>query len=397
MTATLRLASYRACERVLRAPEARQALYDAGAVVMEGTLLTLHGEAHAARRAVEVRVFRRDFLRHYARAVYPPTLEATLAPFLAAGGGDLVELGYRATVNLTADFAGIDRPERSAAETDSLLGMVRCFSEGATLVHATGDRGEVEARVRAALEAFAERFLAPSLARRRALLRDGGAGAMPRDVLSVIVAAEAEMPLDPATLTREMAFYMQAGAHSTANATVHAFDELWRWAGGDAARQTRLRDPLFVQRGVHESLRLHPASPEAWRTLTAPLELCGHGMVAEGSRLVLDLHAANRDPDVFGADAEDFVPERVVPEGVLAAGLSFGAGMHSCLGRELDGGTPARPGMAADDANLGIVPMLVSRLFEAGAAPDQDDPPVPDARTSRPNWGRYPVRLDTRV
>lgn len=363
---------------------------------MEGTLLTLHGKAHAARRAVEVRVFRRDFLRHYATRVYPATLEATLLPFRAAGGGDLVELGYRATVNLTADFAGIDRPEKSSAETGVLLEMVQCFSEGATLVHATGDRTAIEARVRAALAAFETRFLAPSRERREAILRVRGAGALPRDVLSVIVAAGDELPLDPATLAREMAFYMQAGAHSTANATVHAFHELWCWAGASTARRARLADPLFVQRAVHESLRLHPASPEAWRTLVAELALPGHGLLAEGTRVVLDLHAANRDPTVFGADADLFVPGRTLPEGVLPSGLSFGIGVHSCLGRELDGGTLARPGMAAEAVNLGIVPMLVARLFALGAAPDPADPPTPDPRTTRPNWGRYPVRLGPR-
>lgn len=360
---------------------------------MAGTLLTLHGEAHAERRAVEVRVFRRNFLQHYARARFVPTLEATLSPFLAAGGGDLVELGYRATVNLTADFAGIDRPEQTIEESEALLAMVRAFSAGATLVHATGDRTEVEARVVAALDAFAARFLAPSIARRQAILAREGPAGLPRDVLSVILEAGDELALDAATLRREMAFYMQAGAHSTANATVHAFHELTAWAGADPGRRARLGDRLFVQRAVHESLRLHPASPEAWRVLDAPVAVPGAGLLPEGTALVLDLHAANRDPALFGPDADCFDPDRAVPEGVLAAGLSFGVGLHSCLGRELDGGVLARPGAPVDAGTLGIVPMLVVRLLALGAAPDPDDPATPDPATSRPNWGRYPVRF----
>jgi len=385
------ISGYRACEAALRNPELKQALYDAGAVVMEGVLLTLHGEAHAERRAVEVRVFRRNFLQHYAREVYPVTLEETLRPFIAAGRGDLIELGYRATVNLTADFAGIDRPERTVAETESLIRLVKSFSEGATMVHSTRDRGELEAEVRASLEQFDREFHAPSAARRRALLAAGpeGAASLPRDVLTVIL--EAELLPDPAQRNREMAFYMQAGAHSTANAVVHAFHEIGLWAGGDAGRWARLADPAFLQRCVHESLRLHPASPESWRSAMADLVLEEAGAVAPGDRIVLKLAEANRDRQVFGADAADFNPDRVLPSGVLPSGLTFGVGLHSCLGRELDGGVLARLGSDPSTLQIGIVALMVQRLLALGAVLDPDDLPTADSRTSRPNWGRYPV------
>ena len=393
---THRIAGYRAAEAALRSPQLKQALYDAGAVVMADVLLTLHGAEHAARRAVEVRVFRRNFLRHYARDVFPQTLEATLAPFVAAGGADLIDLGYRATANLTADFAGIDRPERSADETEALIRLVKTFSEGATMVHSTRDRATLEGEVAAALAEFDARFHRPSVARRKALLLAGDADALPRDVLSVILEAEPELALDAAPCCREMAFYMQAGAHSTANAVVHAFHELSTWAAGDAARAERLADPVFVQRAAHESLRLHPASPEAWRVAMAPVDLPGIGAVAEGDRLVLDLDLANRDEAVFGPMAAEFDPDRQLVDGVLPAGLSFGMGMHSCLGRELDGGTLVRAGTDPDGHQYGIVALLVQRLFALGARASRDDPPAADGRTSRPNWGRYPVRFGGR-
>ena len=391
---THRISGYRAAETALRSPHLKQALYDAGAVVMADVLLTLHGTEHAARRAVEVRVFRRNFLRHYAREVFPPTLEATLAPYIARGGADLIELGYRATANLTADFAGIDRPERSADETETLIRLVKKFSEGATMVHSTRDRAVVEREVLAALAEFDGRFHQPSLARRRALMAAGGADVLPRDVLSVILEAEPELVLDEAECCREMAFYMQAGAHSTANAVVHAFHELSSWATGDAARTARLGDPVFVQRAAHESLRLHPASPEAWRTATEDITPAGSAAVARGDRIELDLYLANRDPAVFGATAGDFDPDRLLPGGVQPSGLSFGVGSHSCLGRELDGGTLVRTGSDADCHQYGIVALLLQRLFELGARADPGDPPAADTRTSRPNWGRYPVRFE---
>lgn len=392
MSAPATLAGYRECEAALRNTDLKQALYDAGAVVMDGVLLTLHGADHAARRAVEVRVFRRNFFSHYEKVVFPRTLEQTLAPFVADGGGDLIELGYRATANLTADFAGIDRPEKSARESQQLIKLVRKLSEGATLVHSTRPAAEVEAEVRTALAEFDRDFFQPSVARRRALLAERApADELPRDVLTVILQATDELALDEPQLLREIAFYMQAGAHSTANSVVHAFDEIVGWTGDDATRWARLEEPAFVQRCVHESLRLHPASPEAWRTATCPLAVGGAGELAPGERVVLDLFAANRDPALFGDDADRFDPDRTIPGGLLPSGLAFGIGLHTCLGRELDGGVPAKPGSDPARHQYGIVALLVIALIGLSARRVPGDPPQPDAKTRRPNWGRYPI------
>ncbi|NJN50716.1 MAG: hypothetical protein HC809_01945 [Gammaproteobacteria bacterium] len=91
----------------------RQALYDEGAVLMADVLVNLHGDAHRARRITESKVFRRDYFRYYEQEVFPTTLAQTLAPFLDSGRLDLVDFGYRVMANLTVDFAGIDRPERT--------------------------------------------------------------------------------------------------------------------------------------------------------------------------------------------------------------------------------------------------------------------------------------------
>jgi cytochrome P450 len=254
----------------------------------------------------------------------------------------------------------------------------------------------VEAEVRLALAEFDEEFLRPSVARRRALLACVAAGeldeqALPRDVLTVILQAEEELALDDQQLLREIAFYMQAGAHSTAHSVVHALHEITQWAGEDAGRWSRLEDPTFVHRCVHESLRLHPASPEAWRTATCPMSVAGAGDMATGNRVVLDLFTANRDEQIFGDTAQIFDPDREIPRGVMPAGLAFGIGMHTCLGRELDGGVAAKPGSDPSTHQFGIVPLLVIRLLQLGARPDPEGQPEMDAKTVRPNWGRYPI------
>ncbi|WP_298192908.1 cytochrome P450 [Novosphingobium sp.] len=393
-----RIAGYRDCEAALRNRDLRQALYDAGKVVMEGVLLTLHGEEHAARRTVEVRVFRRNFFHYYEKEVFPRTLAETLAPYLAAGGGDLLKIGYRLTVNLTADFAGIDRPTRSAEETEHLIAITRKLGEGATLVHSTRDHAEVSAEVAAVQAQLRERFFLPSLARRRALLAERETGSitdaeLPRDVLMTLLVGNDELGLSEDQLLREIAFYLQAGAHSTANAVVHALWEVLEWADEDEDRWARLDDPVFVQHCVHESLRLHPASPEAWRTAMCPMQLAGIGPVAAQDRVELDLFLANRDAAIFGENADRFEPERTLPATVLRSGLAFGIGLHTCLGRELDGGIAARPGTDTADAQLGIVTLILVELLRRGARTIPHDPPQRDTNTSRPNWGRFPVRF----
>ena len=266
------------------------------------------------------------------------------------------------------------------------------------MVHSTRDPAELNAEVAAALAALDVEFLQASVARREALLAEVRAGQrneadLPRDVLTIILQGREELGLSDDQLLREIAFYMQAGSHSTANSAVHALYEILQWADNDPARWARLEDPIFVQHCVHESLRLHPASPEAWRTATCPMHVGGAGDIPERDRVELDLFQANRDLAIFGNDADVFDPDRIVPANVLRSGLAFGIGLHTCLGRELDGGVVAKPGTDPTEAQLGIVPLVVLHMLRFGARTVPEDPPVLDPHTTRPNWGRFPIRF----
>ena len=136
-------------------------------------------------------MFRRNYAHHYETNVFPKTLAWVLDPIVARGEADLVDFGYRVTMNLTADFAGIDRPQKTPNETDRLLAIVKTFSEGATLVHSDRDASEVIAEVKAAQNAFRE-FLEPSWSRRQQLIDQLTRGEidedeLPRDVLTVLL------------------------------------------------------------------------------------------------------------------------------------------------------------------------------------------------------------------
>jgi cytochrome P450 len=375
-----------------------QSMYGECSVLMERVLLTLHGEAHTCRRAIEWRLFRRDFARYYEQEVYPHTLAQTLAPYLERGEMDLPQFGFRVNINLSADIAGIDRPLGCASETDDLVALTRKFGEGATLFHSTRDKDSVRGEVADALVQFQEQFFAPSQHRREQLLRAEAAGdlsedQLPRDILTVLLANRDQQDLDDDMILREVAFFMQAGSHSSANALTHSFHEIHRWCAEHPEDRARLvSEPLFLQRCVHESLRLHPASPVAWRTANETAELTSGDTVHAGDPVMIDLMSANLEPAIFGADAADFNPYRQVADRVPPFGLTFGIGIHTCFGRDIAGGLMNAPG-AEGTPHLGTLTNLLASLLKHDAQPDPKRPPTPDTGTERPNWGHYPVIL----
>ena len=398
MTEATRIGGYHSAHEALCDHRLIQSMYNECDVLMDRVLLTLHGEAHAHRRAIEWQLFRRDFARYYEREVYPATLAQTLAPYLASGRMDLPEFGFRVNINLSSDIAGIDRAEGSESETSALVAYARKFSEGATLFHSTRDKDVVREEVANALQAFKEQFFEPSKVRRESLLRHIAAGEMaeesaPRDILTVLLANRDEQDLDDDMILREVAFFMQAGSHSSANALTHCFHEIIQWCLTHPEDRVRLAtDDAFLQRCVHESLRLHPASATAWRTASEPVTLAGGTDIPAGGTVIIDLMSANLEPELFGEDAASFNPHRKIAHRIPPFGLTFGIGIHTCFGRDIAGGL-GQPRDAAQALHIGTLSNLLKSLLANHARPDPDAPPVADTATERRNWGSYPLLI----
>ena len=397
--AAIVVSGYRLANDTLRLSDLRQALYDEGAILMENVLVNLHGDEHRTRRAIETKVFRRDFFQWYETQVFPATLRETLAPYLASGKTDLVDFGFRVMMNLTADFAGVDRPARTPDETARLLRILRTFGKAATLGQALGDRAVIRAEIRQALDEFDSDFFQPSMARRRALLAqfqrgEIGEDQLPRDVLVDLLRAESEMPIAPEVLMKEIGFFLLAGAFTTIHTLTHAMHEIFTWSAAhpqDARRY--VDDALFLQKAIHESMRLHPSSPTAGRRPTCPVHLPGGQDVGTDDLISIDLMAANRDTAIFGDDAAEYNPHRPAPRGASPYGLSFGMGMHSCIGLNLAAGMLPRADTAPGPHQLGTVTLIAKALVEHGARPDPAQPGVVDRSTLRNNWSSYPILL----
>lgn len=396
---TVRLTSYEDVKEAFRQKDLRQSLYDEASVVLRDALITLHGEEHRARRRVQNRLFRLDTLRGYELDVVRPSIATTIQPFMEEGWVDVVDMSRRVTLNLSALIAGVDRPNDSTADTERLLDYTWKFSAGAIVAHAV-DKARVAADAADALERYDREFFQASYARRRDLTDRFRAGKieeseLPRDILTLMLRDDDHLGLPLDTLRRETCGYLQAATGSTAMAVANAVHETLGWLDEHPEDRQRVeQDLLFAQTCVHETIRLHTASPVANRHALAPIRLKSGVEIPEGASVVMDLMAANRDPSVFGPDATSFIPGRARPEGVPPWGVGFGGGAHSCIGQILDGGLdPAHMREDPTERNYGSVALLLQALYQHGITRDPDRAPEPDTTSTRPHWGFYPVVL----
>ena len=389
-------------KEIYRHKDMAQALYDDGEI-MNGVLVNLHGDDHRSRRRLENRLFRRDTLDHYEHERFPPIIDATLDPHVAAGSSELVTLSHQLMMNLAAFNAGVDRPTGTAAETHRLYAQMMKFIEGATIAHSTRDKAVVNGEVAEAMGRFQTEFLDPSIERRRALIDEVGAGradesSLPLDVLTVLLRNVDQLPLPAAIIQREIAFFLLAGAHTSATAFTRSLDNIFTWISTHPEEADRLRtDRLFVQRCVHETVRLQPSSPVAQRWARSDVTRKDGSVIASGTKVVIDLMSVNRDPVIFGVDAAAFNPHRFVSrDDVGPFGLSFGQGMHHCIGQELAAGVLLGEGDDVDKHLFGLATIAVQAMIDRGARRDPTNPPVIDTATSRPYWSSYPVVFTAR-
>ena len=275
---TVTIDSYVAAQQCYRNRDLRQGSYDEGDVVMADVVINLHGAEHRIRRRLENRLFRRDTFWHFEQDLFPAIFEETLAPHLEAGRTELVRFGHQLI-------------QRRQAILDRI---------------AAGEAAEAE---------------------------------LPPDVLSVLVRNQDNLDLTPEIISREVAFYLLAGAHTSATAFTRTMHNIFSWLEANPGAADRPRtDRLFCQRATHETIRLQPSSPVAVRWAEAEITLTDGTVIETGDRVVIDLPRVNRDPAVFGDDAGDFNPLRETAEGIHPWGLSFGMGMHACIGQDLAAG-----------------------------------------------------------
>ena len=146
------------------------------------------------------------------------------------------------------------------------------------------------------------------------------------DLLSAMIAAEDEGDrLSHDELIDTTLLLFAAGHETTVNLISGGMLNLLTHP---AELERLVADPSLITSTVEELLRFGPPVQFSARTTTTEVELCGRTM-PRGTELIVLLAAANRDPAVFD-DPDDLDIGRQDNRH-----LSFGGGIHLCLGAPL--------------------------------------------------------------
>lgn len=366
--------------------------------IKEDTLSVLHGDEHRERRKMENRLFRREMYELYEYELFPDIVEHTLERFVDPDESDLMEIGGLFTVVLACKTAGIDFDRESITDRQRLRHFLHQFALGGAIDAATIDPEIVKAQMQEALSGFKDEYLSESKARRVGLVDRYLAGEeteLPYDMLSNLLEHQRETGMDDDLIDRETALYFTAGAHTSTQTLTNTSHLVFQWCKEHPEDWLRIaEDRAFAQRCVHEALRIRPTNPGILRRAVEDT-IVENVEVKKGTVLVLDTVSANTDVAAYGEDAAEFNPEREVPDGTPAYGLSFGAGMHFCPGRTVAVGLPQRHGEIKDDHLFGLVPIALQAVVRKGIQPHPDQEPVPDTKTKRwTRWLKYPVVFD---
>lgn len=400
-TAIEHLTRFNEIDEVLRSRDFVQGTHREAPMFLGDTLMLIDGDAHFERRRMESPLFSRAALAYYERHALQPVITSTISDARANAGddgvvrADLVTLTRTMLWRIAAVTTGMDGVEGSAA-TERFIHQVNAIGEAATVQWSTRPQDEVLAEGLAVRGALVEEFFEPSLQRRRDLVDAHRGGTvpldeLPRDLITSMLMSPDET-WDDDLMLREATLYLIAATRTTLHAVPHALTHLREWMAEHPEDVGLASDPTFLRNVAGEALRLHPPSPALVRQAVNDVTLSSGRRIAAGERVALLFKPANRDADVFGADAELFDPHRQ-NSAAKSWGLSFGGGEHLCIGRSLVVGLGGRNEDGSDSTD-GTVVAILRALASAGARPDPEATPQMLTTSLYDAYATYPILLD---
>jgi cytochrome P450 len=371
--------------------------------VVGESIQSLFGDAHTARRRTELSVVARDGLMHYEFDVLMPIVRAGL---VRSDDGsdrtvDLLELMKTAVIKVAASAIGLDGVETDA-DVDLLTEIGDKVSNGTQVEWSLVSVEGVIAEALDARQRFIDAFYADSKARREALIAGYQAGEIPEsdlpsDLITVLLKKKSgQLWDDEDLLVREMLFWLSASTATSIHASAHVFMEILTWLAGHPEDRPLFDDLSFLQSAVGEAVRLHPPIPAQLRCALREVRLSTGRVIAEGEQIALDLNGIDRDPAFFGKNADRFDPHRDGPATLHRYGVSFGQGVHACLGRRLAIGAGNGRVEEGERAPAGLIVRLMQALLAADARLDPDDPPRLRETSSQDRWDVFPVVIPGR-
>ena len=359
------------------------------------TLLVMHGEPHSERRKLEGILFGREALKSYEVTILAPVLQSSLNDLAIRGRSadgvvraDLVPLTRAMLLRISTVLIGLDIDDKPAA-LEKLNGYLEYILVGTGLEWVKAELDEVLPEVLEYKRRYAEEFVAPAKERRRELVRRWREGSidrsgLPVDVITLLLVHCPDM--DDEAFLRECILFLSASTRTTSSAVIHTVAELHRWFIAHPEDREHRLGLDFLRGAGMEALRLHPPSPALIRKTTEEMKLSTGRCLESDKMLALDLIGANRDPDAFGSNPDDFNPRRETI--TRHYGHTFGHGPHLCLGLPLVLGTYARN----DDEVDGTLVRFLRAFYEKGLELDTQHPPQL-APTEQGGYSTFPVEF----
>jgi cytochrome P450 len=395
------ISAYAEVEEVLRSKAFVQGAHGESQAFMAETLVMLDGSPHQQRRRLEAPLFDRAAMAYYDREALGPVIEQCIADCREQRNSsgvvkvDLVPLAAAMLHRIAAIVIGID-----GIDTPERIERFRWYhdrlAEAMQVEWTERDHDEVIRQGLKHRDDFVAELFGPSVRRRQDLIARFRAGELsreelPEDLLTLLYLHwdpnwDEDLPL------RETSLFMLASIQTTAHALPHVVYHLSTWLLDHPGDAGRVSDPGFLAAAISESLRLHVPVPSLTRVATQDVILSSGRRVSAGDIIAVSFGPANRDQSAFGADADEFRPERPVPARLRQWGMTFGSGDHTCLGRPLVTGLASR-GAEAGRGVDGSMSRMIRALFAAGVRLDPDDPPTMVAETKHDAYARLPVLL----
>ncbi|MEV4787052.1 cytochrome P450 [Streptomyces tuirus] len=159
--------------------------------------------------------------------------------------------------------------------------------------------------------------------------------------------------LAPQNVRRQVITFLVAGHETTSGALSFALHYLSRhpevaararaevdrvWGDTEEPAYEQVARLRYVRRVLDESLRLWPTAPAFSREAREDTVLAGEHPMRRGAWALVLTPMLHRDPEVWGADAERFDPDRFDAQAVRSRPAHtfkpFGTGARACIGRQ---------------------------------------------------------------
>jgi cytochrome P450 len=398
-----KVTSYAEANEILRSAEFGAGGFEQESRPFRGrTLLEIDGEEHVRRRKLESPLFTKGMLDRYEQNILGSAIGRCLTEAAASRGSDgivradLVRVTRRMFLQIAAAVIGLDEvdaPER----TDLLERCMHALNAAFDVKFSTRDHAEVVAEGLAAKKRFLAHFYRPSAARRADVIarhRRGEIAApdLPMDLLTLLL-QDVEDDWDDDLPAREAILYLAGATETTSNAVTHAVVDLQNWLSDHPEDRRHLGNTTFLRGVCNEALRLHSNVTALVRRANRDISLSTGRLFRSGQHVAVNIVEANRDREVFGADAGRFYPWRKLPPGTRPYGLVFGAGRHVCVGLPMTTTVSGRP--AADGESDRMMMKILQALIDAGVELDPERPPhfMP---TAEKVYASLPVMLTVR-